>query len=75
MTERRISVPQDVSIVGFDNIPAAASADPPLTTRTTLRGEDWPDGCWYHSFTKKTPRAPDSWQPTCGGSGFDISKP
>ena len=32
MTERRISVPQDVSIVGFDNIPAAASADPPLTT-------------------------------------------
>jgi DNA-binding LacI/PurR family transcriptional regulator len=33
MTERRISVPQDVSIVGFDNIPAA-SADPPLTTGT-----------------------------------------
>jgi len=32
MTERRISVPQDVSVVGFDNIPAAASADPPLTT-------------------------------------------
>jgi DNA-binding LacI/PurR family transcriptional regulator len=32
MTERRISVPQDVSVVGFDDIPAAASADPPLTT-------------------------------------------
>jgi DNA-binding LacI/PurR family transcriptional regulator len=32
MTGRRISVPQDVSVVGFDNIPAAASADPPLTT-------------------------------------------
>jgi DNA-binding LacI/PurR family transcriptional regulator len=32
MTQRRISVPQDVSVVGFDNIPAAASADPPLTT-------------------------------------------
>jgi DNA-binding LacI/PurR family transcriptional regulator len=32
MTERRISVPEDVSVVGFDNIPAAASADPPLTT-------------------------------------------
>jgi DNA-binding LacI/PurR family transcriptional regulator len=32
MTERQISVPQDVSVVGFDNIPAAASADPPLTT-------------------------------------------
>jgi DNA-binding LacI/PurR family transcriptional regulator len=32
MTEQRISVPQDVSVVGFDNIPAAASADPPLTT-------------------------------------------
>jgi DNA-binding LacI/PurR family transcriptional regulator len=32
MTERRISVPQDVSVVGFDDIPAAESADPPLTT-------------------------------------------
>jgi DNA-binding LacI/PurR family transcriptional regulator len=32
MTERRISVPEEVSVVGFDNIPAAASADPPLTT-------------------------------------------
>ena len=32
MTERQISAPQDVSVVGFDNIPAAASADPPLTT-------------------------------------------
>jgi DNA-binding LacI/PurR family transcriptional regulator len=32
MTERRISVPQDVSVMGFDDIPAAASADPPLTT-------------------------------------------
>jgi DNA-binding LacI/PurR family transcriptional regulator len=32
MTERRISVPQDVSVVGFDDIPAAASAEPPLTS-------------------------------------------
>jgi DNA-binding LacI/PurR family transcriptional regulator len=32
MTERRISVPRDVSVVGFDDIPAAASADPPLTS-------------------------------------------
>jgi DNA-binding LacI/PurR family transcriptional regulator len=32
MTERRISVPDDVSVVGFDDIPTAASADPPLTT-------------------------------------------
>ena len=32
MTEQRISVPEDVSVVGFDDIPAAASADPPLTT-------------------------------------------
>ena len=32
MTERRISVPEDVSVVGFDDVPAAAIADPPLTT-------------------------------------------
>jgi len=32
MAERRMSVPEDVSVVGFDDIPAAASADPPLTT-------------------------------------------
>ena len=32
MTEQRISVPEEVSVVGFDDIPAAASADPPLTT-------------------------------------------
>jgi DNA-binding LacI/PurR family transcriptional regulator len=32
MTERRISVPEEVSVVGFDNIPEAASAVPPLTT-------------------------------------------
>jgi DNA-binding LacI/PurR family transcriptional regulator len=32
MTERRISVPQDVSVIGFDDIPEAANADPPLTT-------------------------------------------
>ena len=29
---QRISVPKHVSVVGFDDIPAAASADPPLTT-------------------------------------------
>jgi DNA-binding LacI/PurR family transcriptional regulator len=32
MSERRISVPEDISVVGFDDIPAAASTDPPLTT-------------------------------------------
>jgi DNA-binding LacI/PurR family transcriptional regulator len=30
--ERQISVPQDVSVVCFDNIPAAAGADPLLIT-------------------------------------------
>jgi DNA-binding LacI/PurR family transcriptional regulator len=32
LTEQRICVPEDVSVVGFDDVPAAASADPPLTT-------------------------------------------
>jgi DNA-binding LacI/PurR family transcriptional regulator len=32
MKEQRISVPEDVSVVGFDDVPAAASTDPPLTT-------------------------------------------
>jgi DNA-binding LacI/PurR family transcriptional regulator len=31
-TEGGLSVPADLSVVGFDDIPAAASADPPLTT-------------------------------------------
>ena len=31
-TEHGLSIPGDVSVVGFDGIPAAASADPPLTT-------------------------------------------
>ncbi len=31
-TGHGLSVPEDISVVGFDNIPAAASANPPLTT-------------------------------------------
>jgi len=32
MIGQRISVPRDVSVIGFDDVPAAASANPPLTT-------------------------------------------
>lgn len=32
LRERRIRVPQDVSVVGFDNIPESQFFDPPLTT-------------------------------------------
>jgi Transcriptional regulators len=30
--ERGLSIPEDLSVVGFDNIPEAAQTDPPLTT-------------------------------------------
>lgn len=32
LRERGLSVPQDVSIVGFDGVPETAKSDPPLTT-------------------------------------------
>jgi LacI family transcriptional regulator len=32
LRERGLAVPEDVSIVGFDDIPEAAFFDPPLTT-------------------------------------------
>ena len=42
LQERRIDVPGEVSVVGFDDIPAASLANPPLTTiaqNTRLAGE------------------------------------
>jgi DNA-binding LacI/PurR family transcriptional regulator len=42
LKERGIAVPGDVSVVGFDDIPAASLANPPLTTvmqDTSLAGE------------------------------------
>ena len=42
LQERGINVPADVSLVGFDDIPAASLANPPLTTiaqNTRLAGE------------------------------------
>jgi LacI family transcriptional regulator len=30
--ERGLSIPEDLSVVGFDNIPEAAQTSPPLTT-------------------------------------------
>ena len=47
LQERRIDVPGAVSVVGFDDIPAASLANPPLTTvmqDTRLAGEALVDG-------------------------------
>jgi LacI family transcriptional regulator len=32
LRERGLQVPQDISLVGFDNVPLARFLDPPLTT-------------------------------------------
>ena len=32
LAERGLNVPSDISIVGFDGVPEAATASPPLTT-------------------------------------------
>ena len=32
LREAGISVPKDISLIGFDNLPAAAHSDPPLTS-------------------------------------------
>ena len=37
--EHKIRIPEDVSVVGFDNIPIAATTEPPLTTISQQRNE------------------------------------
>ena len=39
LTSRGISVPHDVSVVGFDDVPMAAMVAPPLTTISLPTGE------------------------------------
>ncbi|MCD8498483.1 MAG: substrate-binding domain-containing protein [Clostridiales bacterium] len=57
--EAGIRVPEDLSIISFDDIEAAAYMTPPLVDRPDVHRGDWPPGCQDHARSSAGPR--------CGG--------